>query len=131
MEMIVFMCMSKGSNKTRWLENALAESPGHFDNKDKTIKQICADLRALVREGREWKIRTTWMETGEQWVRNLLKTRGQVPGLDQFIQCPDPKKFDDCIDLLEPLITTMESEVMKMHRNVDKSTKRKYANAAS
>ena len=67
------------------------------------------------------------METGEQWVRNLLKTRGQVPGLDQFIQCPDPKKFDDCIDLLEPLITTMESEVMKMHRNVDKSTKRKYA----
>jgi hypothetical protein len=40
MEMIVFMCMSKGSNKTRWLENALAESPGHFDNKDKTIMQV-------------------------------------------------------------------------------------------
>ena len=30
-EIIVFLCMSKGSNKTRHLENALAESPGHFE----------------------------------------------------------------------------------------------------
>ena len=70
MEMIVFMCMSKGSNKTRWLENALAESPGHFDNKDKTIKQICAvaksySARNLSPRPNAW--RNVWREYSFFW----------------------------------------------------------------
>ena len=61
------------------------------------VLESMKNVASPVREGREWKIRTTWAETVEQWVRNLLKTRGAVSGLDcQYVTCPDPVKFDDC-----------------------------------
>ena len=127
LEIIIFLGMSKGSGRSREIENGLITSCGHFDDSKLTIKQVCAKLRKLVEDGREWKVRCTWAETAETWIRATLTTRGTVPGLDKFIVCPDVNQADDCIELLESIITTIESEVLKMCRNSDKSTKRKHA----
>ena len=55
-----------------------------------TITEVITELKRLVQLGREWRVRCTWAETGEAWVRQANATRGPLINLDKFTKCPVP-----------------------------------------